>query len=365
MSSFPKRWKNWNSCRWNSSGSFHAARNLPKQNGQIPKKVLCLICLIRTQTEMCQSGHRFEWRGWKHVSRLLSQSTHSWKMKPQICTDKTQQSFNLSYSPPASRLRLRRQNIHLIYLTSDTLAPFKSELLYILSRPQFIRKKNKNKLTSFNSISDMNLKKPNSFRGGERLEMCRGGIPLRADSWCVATLPVGSPTRPEIRTSVEALIVLKAPQCNGGFLVFCYSILNYWHDLCMLLLCDTTLSLEEMLSAVDLPPGGGGRERLYEFKSWICKEEEIVLWFLFCFSGRTPWCDAGMRSSLCFCSNTHVTFLFLSHRFGRMLYLFMSRDALCQCPTPFLQSTTFVLTQKNSAWWVFLFLDFFFFFFFK
>lgn len=252
-----------------------------------------------------------------------------------------------------------------LYLTSDTLAPFKSELLYILSRPQFIRKKNKNKLTSFNSISDMNLKKPNSFRGGERLEMCRGGIPLRADSWCVATLPVGSPTRPEIRTSVEALIVLKAPQCNGGFLVFCYSILNYWHDLCMLLLCDTTLSLEEMLSAVDLPPGGGGRERLYEFKSWICKEEEIVLWFLFCFSGRTPWCDAGMRSSLCFCSNTHVTFLFLSHRFGRMLYLFMSRDALCQCPTPFLQSTTFVLTQKNSAWWVFLFLDFFFFFFFK
>lgn len=113
MSSFPKRWKNWNSCRWNSSGSFHAARNLPKQNGQIPKKVLCLICLIRTQTEMCQSGHRFEWRGWKHVSRLLSQSTHSWKMKPQICTDKTQQSFNLSYSPPASRLRLRRQNITL------------------------------------------------------------------------------------------------------------------------------------------------------------------------------------------------------------------------------------------------------------
>lgn len=122
-----------------------------------------------------------------------------------------------------------------------------------------------------------------------------------------------------------------------------------------------------MLCTVDLPTGGG----LKPVCGWTSRVTpccvpdtvsnlssvcQMFSDFLFCSLTLTPRCDRiwCVDGSLCV-SVLRQVLRFVSHRFGRMLYLFISSDALCQCPTPF-SICNFCVQEAEVSMVVFFFL---------
>lgn len=84
---------------------------------------------------------------------------------------------------------------------------------------------------------------------------------------------------------------------------------------------------------------------------------KLNLWNVFWLS--VSWSDvSGVQTGFSCVSVSREMLHFVSHRFGRILYLFISSDALCQCPAPFSIYNFCLFTRQKSAWWFLFFLFF-------